>query len=170
MAPGTPGDQIYPSSHCVSSAVLQSSFAGVFLSCEPLLGKRKLKTLDALCPHRSHWMCLGQEQFTFTFPWCFKRWKNPVWVLKLIIWLEQRSPSGNVLRLHIWSQNPPHLLQLLTCHSHTCCNYWLFYVTPGKSIIDFLLVLMEFSSRREVQQMLHHQLVPTDKHQVVLKP
>lgn len=58
MAPGTPGDQICSSSHCVSSAVLQSSYAGVFLSREPYLGKRKLKTLDALCTHRPHFICL----------------------------------------------------------------------------------------------------------------
>lgn len=83
----------------------------------------------------------------FTSPYhCFGSWNNPVRGLKLINWLEQRSPGGNVLHLHTRSQNPPPRLQLLTCHPHSCCNYLLFCVTAGKRVIDFLLVLMEFSS------------------------
>lgn len=112
--------------------------------CELHAGK---KTLDALCSHRLHLRCLGQERFTFTYIWCcFQRWKNALWWMKLINWLEQRSPSDNILHPFVLSQNPPHLLQLLACHSHSCCNFLLFHVTPGNSLIGFLPVLMELSN------------------------
>lgn len=164
----SPWGQICPFHHCINSAVLQSSSPGLLLSCIPHLMKRKLRTSQGLCPQRSHWMCL--RLLFISSCHCITSWNSPVWGLRLINRSEHRSPSGHVLHLHTQSQNPRPLLQLLACHPHSCCNYLLICVTPGKRIIDSLLVLVSLAARKEGGQVLHCQPVPTGKHQVVFRP